>query len=558
MAYKQTVVSELGDEELLAPDLIARALIANDQVKYYFALLQTAQENAERPRMPAPDLRAERLASQLADEWLDEVVPGTVARNGGTYRVPHGADILRRIGNGIETMVQCLPAAERAPFLERLAVLAPSTLEGNEIPGKLISALTSGDRDAGDSLHLVVMDAHRAINRLQAETAVETIAGAKVHNLSPAGRPRVEAFMAGVNGTAPLKFDHPGLGTTATEHDGSLLIQNDIGTTDAHVMVVRVRGRDVTLTYTDIHAARLRFFKSLFEAFDMAWEGTERRQSDALSDGQYLLASGSYRARDEDALLAFLTHLGSRIVFLIDWNHMRRRLRRFVGKSRAVEVLKWAAENEVGHRGLIEIGDDRALAEAVEYAAGKQFRYGQRLDEMISKELAVEFLREAMRLASTGLRQRRSRRVIQDEINARLRRYFERERLGIFDMAASQAAFGYDIAFFLCEALERLGAANARDWVARFSARAKSWEAAADVLLNDARQDIKRFQRPPALQQYFEYADDAIDELEEAAALVDLALVISLPAAALDRLRALADLPLRSAQELVKCVECAA
>ena len=100
--------------------------------------------------------------------------------------------------------------------------------------------------------------------------------------------------MDGLNRTSPLKFDHPGLGTTATEHNGQLLIQNDIGTTDAHVLVVRVRELSTTVTYTDIHDARLKFFKSLFEAFDVTWEGTEQRQSDKLSSGQYLLATGSY------------------------------------------------------------------------------------------------------------------------------------------------------------------------------------------------------------------------------------------------------------------------
>jgi Pyruvate phosphate dikinase, AMP/ATP-binding domain len=53
-------------------------------------------------------------------------------------------------------------------------------------------------------------------------------------------------------------------------------------------------------------------------------------------------------------------------------------------------------------------------------------------------------------------------------------------------------------------------------------------------------------------------ADDAVDELEEAAALVDLSILIAPSAAAVAQLRELADLPLRSAQELVKCVECAA
>ena len=34
MTLKREVVSELGDDELLKPDLIAKSLVANDQVKY--------------------------------------------------------------------------------------------------------------------------------------------------------------------------------------------------------------------------------------------------------------------------------------------------------------------------------------------------------------------------------------------------------------------------------------------------------------------------------------------------------------------------------------------
>jgi uncharacterized protein Yka (UPF0111/DUF47 family) len=558
MTLKQEVVSELGDNELLAPDLIAKALVANDQVKYYFALLQTAWDNADQPRVPAPDLKAERIASELGDDWLDTVVAGTREDTAGNYRVPQCSDLLRRIASCITTMLECLPEADRARLVARLAKLKPLVADNDAISGDLIAAMTSGDRAAGDSLHLVVMDAHRAINQRQATTAVETVAGARVHHLSEEGRRRVEAFMAGVNRTAPLKFDHPGLGTTATEHKGRLLIQNDIGTTDAHVLVVRIRGLDAAVTCTDIHVARLKFFKSMFEGFDMTWEGMEQRHSARLSAGQYLLTTGHFIARDEAELIRFLMHLGSRIVFLIDWNHMRRRLHGFVSRARAVEVLKWAADHDYGHRALIEIGGERALAEAVEYAAGQPLRYGRRLDDLVSEAHACEFLKEAMWLASEGLRQHRSRRVIADEIKAKLRRHFENERLGIFDTAAAHVAFGFDLALSLCEAFERIGTANAQAWVSQFAARAVAWESKADALLNEAREDIKRFRRPVSLLQFFERADDAVDELEEAAALVDLFILVKPSREAVTRLRELAELALKSAQELVKSVECAA
>ena len=555
---KTAIVSELGERELIVADLIAESLAANDQVKYYFALLQAARANADHPQVPVVELRAERAACRLTDVWLDDVVGGAAKEGSRAYRIPHGPEILRRIKSTIAAMLDCLPAAERAPYLARLSQLGWPDLERGAIPGQLIDGMTSGDRAAGDSLHLVVMDAHRAINKLQAATATETLAGARVHGLSPTGRHRVEAFMAGLNRTAPLKFDHPGLGTTATELDGRLLIQNDIGTTDAHVLVLRVCGLEATLTYTDIHRARLKFFTSLFKPFSVVWEGPTEQSSDALASGHYLLTTGTFQAESEAELQRYLGHLGSRIVFLIDWNRMRKRLRGFVGKTSAIEVLQWAAGHDFGHRALLEIGGERALAEAVEYAAGRLLRYGQRLDDLIGEDQAAAFLKRAMELASVGLRQRHSRRNIQDEIKAGLRRSFENKRLAIFDTAAAHVAFGYDLAFGLCEALERLGTSPSRAWASSFAARAVVWEKKADQLLNEAREDIKRFERPPSLLRFFEHADDAVDELEEAVALVDLCAELPPLPGALEKLRELAGLALLSAQEMVKCVECAA
>lgn len=60
------------------------------------------------------------------------------------------------------------------------------------------------------------MDVHRAFNKLQGEISQVQIDGAATCLLKEKDRPMVQAFMAGVNRTAPLKFDHPGLGTTAT------------------------------------------------------------------------------------------------------------------------------------------------------------------------------------------------------------------------------------------------------------------------------------------------------------------------------------------------------
>lgn len=558
MTLKQAIVSELGEDRILLPEAIARSLVANDQVKYYFALLLAARDNAEHPAVPVMDLKAERLACRLEDVWLDDVVGGTREERSGHYRLPHGPEILRRITAAIKVMLDCLPAETRAALRARVDAMKFVDADHGAIPKKLIGEITSGDRKKGDSLHLVVMDAHKAINRLQAETAVETIAGARVHGLSMQGRERVEAFMLGLNRTAPLKFDHPGLATTATEYEGRLLIQNDIGTTDAHVLVVRVEGLKATLTYTDIHAARLQFFKSLFENFDVDWETTEQRRSEAVESGEYMLATGMVQAADEAALRQYLGHLGSRIVYLIDWNKMRKRLRGFVGREQAIAILKWAADNDYGHRGLLEIGGEEALASAIEFAASSRLRYGQRLDALIDEKRAVSFLKEAMKAASVGLRQQRSRRSINDEIKACLRSYFESERLGIFRIAAAHAAVGYDLALAVFEAILRAAPEAQAQWLHRFAATAARLESKGDALLNAAREDIKRFNRPQSLLRFAEHTDDAIDELEEAANLIDLAKAAACTSETLARMRPLAEHALSGAQELVKLIECAA
>lgn len=557
MAVKSQIIAELGEPDLLAPERIAQSLTANDQVKYYFALLQMARSNADRPTAPVRDLKGERMACQIDDVWLDDVVAEARKRDGGAYLIPRSAEIVERIYDAITRMVDCLPADTKQSLEARVSQLSRPEIREDEIAGSVIDSITSGDKALGDSLHLVVMEAHRAINRLQAETAVETLAGARVHSLSKRSRKLVEAFMSGLNQTAPLKFDHPGLGTTATEHNGRTLIQNDIGTTDAHVLVLRIDGRIAVLTYTDIHRQRLKFFQSLFSDFSVSWENADMRSSANLESKSYLLTTGTYVAENEADLFRYLAHLGSRIVFLIDWNKMRKRLRGFVGKELAIDVIRWAARHDLGHRALLEVGGEVLLGEAVEYAAGQTLRYGDRLDTLIGEDNAEAFLRRAFEIASLGLQHGRSRRIIADEIKTELTRHFETSRQAIFGIAAQHAACGFDLAVTLRESLEHTGT-SARTELARTAERAILWEARADQLLNVARSDMRRFERPASLGEFFAYADDAVDELEEAASVLELLTLIPVASEPLSELRSLADLALASAQELVKCVECAA
>ena len=112
-----------------------------------------------------------------------------------------------------------------------------------------------------------------------------------------------------------------------------------------------------------------------------------------LAEGMpFQLVTGSFQAADEPACLTFLEFLGSRLVFLIDWNKARKQLRPFLRGPRRQEVLLWAARNDAGHRGFLEIGGARAINEAIEATAGTAMHFGDRLCDVLGDEPAVEFV----------------------------------------------------------------------------------------------------------------------------------------------------------------------
>jgi hypothetical protein len=113
----------------------------------------------------------------------------------------------------------------------------------------------------------------------------------------------------------------------------------------------------VTFTYSDVHLERLQFFQSLFDQFAVAWTNPNSSQTAALAGGApFFLSTCSFEAPDRKQLLAYLDHLGSRLVFLIDWNRARKQLRGFLNGEPRLRLLRWAAETNIGHRGFLELG----------------------------------------------------------------------------------------------------------------------------------------------------------------------------------------------------------
>lgn len=371
MTQKAHIIDTLGERSLLLPTLLNDALAANDRAKYFFALLQAAQGRADHPEATTSDLRSERLAAAIDNESFDAVVAAAEKLEDSVYRIAQAGAICDTLAQALRSMAEPLSAAgdaSAAAFQTRLDALttAPWFESDDSISARQIARLVSGDRRRRvDTAHLLVMDLHKALNALQAGIAQEHIDGALCYDLQPPDRPLVAAFMRGLNRTKPLKFEHPGLGTTATRSGSRLLLQNDIGTTDAHVLVVHVEALAVTVTYSDVHLQRLLFFQGMFEPWAVEWEDTRSRSDSSMEDGVYHLCVGRFDARDDTELNRYLDFLGSRLVFLIDWNRARKRLRVLLPKRESAALLKWAAQQNFGHMGFLAVDAPHEIFNAI-------------------------------------------------------------------------------------------------------------------------------------------------------------------------------------------------
>jgi uncharacterized protein Yka (UPF0111/DUF47 family) len=388
------------------------------------------------------------------------------------------------------------------------------------------------------------MDLHKRLNVLQAGLAEETLDGAAVYNLADADRSLVAAFMAGVNRTAKLKFSHPGLATTAARVGKRLVIQNDIGTTDAHVIVIHVENQAVTVTCTDVHAERLAFFQDMLKRRALTWDAG---QTATLAAGaQFYLTTGHFTAADDSDCRDYLDFLGSRLVFLIDWNRARKQLRGFLHGPDRLALLLSVAENEVGHRGFLEMGGAQLVNQAIEATAGSAMHFGDRLCDVLGNAETVKFLHFVFVTATEGLRSGQSHALIHDRIRVALAAHFSNEERQLLRLVADHAGLIFEIT-----TLVRDGLQAEPEGAAKRARHARGFEHDADQLVLDTREAVRRRPDYAVFLRLLEIADDAADELEDAAFLLDLDTLDGKP---LEALQVLADLLAQASQEWIKAV----
>jgi uncharacterized protein Yka (UPF0111/DUF47 family) len=521
-------VAVLGARRLMLPLWIKAALSANDRIKLCLTVLQAAARHATQPEAELPDLSAEIKACSMDAPALRDFIAKAHPLESG-LSLPGLAAFMDKLAADLALLARPVAEAEPppAPLLARVQQWQETLKKpradalGDTLSDTQLTQLVSGSKSESHSLHRLVMDLHKQINQLSAALSSEFIDGASVWEIADADRPRVAAFMRGLHRTAALKFDHPGLETSATRDGDQLLIQNDIGSNDAHVLVLRIRATALELSYSDLHPRRLVFFQALLAPFGAQWTGVESRLSAELNGGSaFAVGTALFACADEAALLTALEGLGSRIVFLIDWNRARKRLGAFVSKEAAVAVLTEAARLDCGHRAWLQLGGETLLYTAMQAAGEGAFRVGDRLDEVLGAADAQAYLLSVLRLCSDGLKQGQPAALVADEARMLLAQQVRR-RSREFELLIEHASYCQALAQALADGLAQDAQRSEKD-AAHLAARAKGWERKADHLVMQARDNAVRQPRWLAVARLVEQSDDIADALEEAAFLISL------------------------------------
>lgn len=522
---KSEIIERLGQGDILLPARIAEGLSANDKVKTRLSVLQAAASHARNPQIAPFALAKECKAAGLDADAMERLVNGA-SLAGGMIAAPGLDGLLSAIWDDVATMANAVKAGEAETGMAALDTLAklkgtraavPDTIELSQV-----AQLTAVRDEPGESLHRLVMNLHKALNRLSAQHAEEVVAGAHVYGLLPEDRAAITAFMRGVDSTRMLKFDHPGLATTATRTGARLTIENDIGETTAHVIVIAVEGNLVTVTYTDVHRARTKFFINQFRNFSAQWSGLDRAPKAGVGEDEiFYLVTGRYDAENSKERDAFLEALGASLVFLIDWNKARKVLRNWVSSGDAADILDWAGRHRIGHRAFLELGGADLVASSVHHATPTRIGFGDRLDRVLGRTAAVDFLKAVLRVSAQALLQGGSVRLARDQIETDLVRRLQRLDGMLFTVIVRQAGLAREIATDIAQFIADEDAARPIDRDA-LAARARRIEEKADRIAIEARGEIARFGAEPIMERLVNEVEQAIDELEQAAFIASL------------------------------------
>jgi len=224
-----------------------------------------------------------------------------------------------------------------------------------------------------------------------------------------------------------------------------------------------------------------------------------------------------------------------------------------VRKSDAAELLKWAADNNIGHEAFLNAGDVRLIHNALDRAAPTQLHYGARLDEILGRDAAKRFLMSVLRIASTGAARRSSPRLIDDEIEAELMMYLQRSDRSFLGAVVDHAMVIAEMVDWIRRAIAQLKNHQHPDG-AGSAALLKSWKTDAGIIISRTRRSIDTVEHGAQLRRLLSEGDKAVKVLDEAAFVLTL-LPNGIDSGVADLLDQLADLTSRAVREYVRCLE---
>lgn len=183
---KEKAVESLGQQSLLLPAWVKAALLANDRLKMYLTLLQSAAQHARAPDSPLVDWGRELGQVGLREAgWPLELVK-TAYFDDQILLTPQLDQLAEALAADLAIMARpvCEGGSHHNPeltvrrdyWLQKL-----HAMKGEEgLGAQALAELTRGERKGADSFHILVMDLHKQLNAMAGEIATENIDGAHV------------------------------------------------------------------------------------------------------------------------------------------------------------------------------------------------------------------------------------------------------------------------------------------------------------------------------------------------------------------------------------------
>ena len=177
--------------------------------------------------------------------------------------------------------------------------------------------------------------------------------------------------------------------------------------------MITVEPDAVTVTYTDVHLPRAKFFTGLLRDFAVQWSGLEHQNADGARRRRRVLSRHRPLPDRERRSPRRLSRSGRRFARLPDRLEQGAQDLARTGSPRATR-----SRSSIGRRGTVlataassSWAAATLVASAVHHAAPNRIGFGERLDRALGRDAAVDFLKTVLRVSAEALLQGSSVRL---------------------------------------------------------------------------------------------------------------------------------------------------